>query len=78
MRRWDCRCRRCGCVGQWRDAASGQEFGPFLVESDLRGNSLFECENAKVAQGLGKLYEGTRPAIMKRYGETDRREDEVI
>ena len=55
-----------------------ENFGPFLVESDLQGNSLFERENAKVAQGLGKLYEGTRPAIMKRYGETDRREDEVI
>jgi len=55
-----------------------EAFGPFLVESDLHGNSLFERENAKVAQGLGKLYEGTRPAIMKRYGETDRREDEVI
>ncbi|MDJ0944453.1 MAG: fumarate hydratase C-terminal domain-containing protein [Kiloniellales bacterium] len=55
-----------------------ENFGPFLVESDLQGNSLFERENAKVAQGLGKLYEGTRPAIMKRYGETDSREDEVI
>ena len=55
-----------------------EKFGPFLVESDRAGNSLFERENAKVAEGLGKLYEGTRPAIMKRYGETDRREDEVI
>ena len=53
-------------------------FGPFLVESDLQGNSLFERENAKVAAGLPKLYEGTRPAIMSRYGETDDRTDELI
>jgi L(+)-tartrate dehydratase beta subunit len=53
-------------------------FGPFLVESDLEGNSLFERENAKIAAGLPKLYEGTRPAILRRYGETDDRKDEVI
>ena len=55
-----------------------ENFGPFLVESDLQGNSLFERENAKIAKGLGKLYEGTKPAIMRRYGETDDRGDEVI
>ena len=58
-----------------------ENFGPFLVESDLKGNSLFERENAKIAKiakGLGKLYEGTKPAIMRRYGETDDRGDEVI
>ena len=29
-----------------------EKFGPFLVESDLAGNSLFERENAKIAPGL--------------------------
>ena len=53
-------------------------FGPFLVESDLAGNSLFERENAKIAAGLDKVYEGTRPAVMKRFGETDDRRDEMI
>lgn len=53
-------------------------FGPFLVESDLDGNSLFERENAKIAAGLDKVYEGTRPAVMKRFGETDNRRDEMI
>ena len=52
--------------------------GPFLVESDLAGNSLFERENAKIAANLEKAYEGTRPAILRRYGETDDRRDEVI
>ena len=28
-----------------------ENFGPFLVESDLAGNSLFERENAKIAPG---------------------------
>src|SRR5246500_2175247 len=37
------------------------KFGPFLVESDLAGNSLFERENAKIAPGLAKLYAGTKP-----------------
>jgi L(+)-tartrate dehydratase beta subunit len=55
-----------------------QRFGPFLVESDLDGNSLFERENAKIAPGIAALYEGTRPATLRRYGETDDKTDEVI
>ncbi|HEY7301771.1 MAG TPA: fumarate hydratase C-terminal domain-containing protein [Xanthobacteraceae bacterium] len=55
-----------------------ERFGPFLVESDLEGNSLFERENAKIAAGLAQLYEGTRPATMRRYGETDDKTEEVI
>lgn len=55
-----------------------ENFGPFIVESDLDGNSLFERENAKIAAGLEKVYEGTRPAVLKRFGETDDRGDEVI
>ncbi len=53
-------------------------FGPFIVESDLIGNSLFERENAIVADKLGKVYEGTRPAVLKRFGETNDRSDELI
>jgi L(+)-tartrate dehydratase beta subunit len=55
-----------------------EKFGPFLVESDIAGNSLFERENAKIAPGLAQLYEGTRPATMRRYGETDDKTEEVI
>jgi L(+)-tartrate dehydratase beta subunit len=55
-----------------------ENFGPFLVESDLNGNSLFERENAKIAPGIERLYEGTRPATLRRYGETDDKTDEVI
>jgi L(+)-tartrate dehydratase beta subunit len=55
-----------------------ENFGPFIVESDLEGNSLFERENAKIATNLAKVYEGTKPAVLKRFGETDDREDELI
>lgn len=55
-----------------------EKFGPFLVESDLDGNSLFERENAKIAANIDKLYEGTRPATLRRFGETDDKKDEVI
>jgi L(+)-tartrate dehydratase beta subunit len=55
-----------------------EKMGPFIVESDSKGNSLFERENAKIAENLHKVYEGTRPATLKRFGETDDRADEVI
>lgn len=52
--------------------------GPFIVASDMNGDCLFERENAKIAQNVERIYEGTKPAVMKRYGETDDRSDEVI
>jgi L(+)-tartrate dehydratase beta subunit len=54
------------------------KFGPFLVESDFLGNSLFERESEKIAPGIEKLYAGTRPATLRRYGETDDKTEEVI
>lgn len=55
-----------------------ENMGPFIVESDLAGNSLFERENAKISQNLERVYEGTRPATLKRFGETDDKSDELI
>ena len=55
-----------------------KDFGPFIVESDMQGNSLFERENAKIAANIEKAYAGTIPAVLKRYGETDDRSDELI
>lgn len=55
-----------------------ENFGPFIADSDLEGNSLFERETAKVNAGLDKLYEGTKPPALHRFGETNDREDEVI
>ena len=50
----------------------------FRSESDLAGNSLFERENAHIAASLDSVYEGTQPAVLKRFGETDDRSDELI
>ena len=55
-----------------------ENMGPFIVDSDLDGNSLFEQANEEVSKGLDKLYAGSKPAILRRYGETDSREDELI
>ena len=55
-----------------------ENFGPFIVESDVAGNSLFERENAKIAANIEAAYEGTKPAVLKRFGETDDRKDEMI
>ena len=54
------------------------KMGPFMVASDLEGNCLFERENAKIAENIPKVYEGTRPAVLKRYGESDDPTEEVI
>jgi L(+)-tartrate dehydratase beta subunit len=55
-----------------------ENFGPFLVESDLQGNSLFEQSNRHVSDRLEKLYAGLRQPALKRYGETTSRDDEVV
>ncbi|WNJ98873.1 fumarate hydratase C-terminal domain-containing protein [Thalassospiraceae bacterium LMO-JJ14] len=55
-----------------------ENFGPFIADSDLEGNSLFERENAKTRAGIDKLYEGTKSPALHRYGETDDRGEEVI
>ena len=52
--------------------------GPFIVASDMNGDCLFERENAKIAKNVARVYEGTKPATLKRYGESDDRTDEVI
>lgn len=52
--------------------------GPFIVASDMNGDCLFERENARIAENVARVYEGTRPATLKRYGESDDRTEEVI
>jgi len=52
--------------------------GPFIVASDLNGECLFERENAKISKNVAKVYEGTKPAVLKRYGESNDPTDEVI
>lgn len=55
-----------------------EKLGPFLVESDLDGNSLFERSNRSINEKVDALYAGLKPPALKRYGETTDREDEVV
>ncbi|MFV2031798.1 MAG: fumarate hydratase C-terminal domain-containing protein [Gammaproteobacteria bacterium] len=55
-----------------------ENFGPFLVESDLDGNSLFEQQGREINANLEKLYEGLKAPALSRFGETDDRKDELI
>ena len=55
-----------------------ENFGPFLVDGDLKGNSLFESENRKVNETLADVYKGLKEPALRRYGETTSRKDEVI
>ncbi|MCZ6533623.1 MAG: fumarate hydratase C-terminal domain-containing protein [SAR324 cluster bacterium] len=52
--------------------------GPFIVESDAEGNSLFELSNREINRNLGKLYEGLPEPALRRFGEITNREDEVL
>jgi len=55
-----------------------ERFGPFLVDSDLQGNSLFAEQGDKVNRNIESLYEGLEKPTLQRYGETDDRKDELL
>ncbi len=52
--------------------------GPFIVESDAAGNSLFELSNREINKNLGALYEGLPEPVLRRFGEITDREEEVL
>jgi len=54
------------------------EIGPFIVDNDSEGNSLFARHERAVNAKLEQLYAGLKPPALKRYGETTNRGDEVI
>lgn len=55
-----------------------EKMGPFIVESDLEGNSLFELSNAAINANLAQVYGDLPQPTLRRYGEeTDRREEVV-
>ncbi len=55
-----------------------ENFGPFIVDSDLAGNSLLAQHGDSVNERLASLYEGLKPPALHRYGETNDRRDEVL
>ena len=52
--------------------------GPFIVESDFEGASLFELCNERINQNLDRAYAGLPQPVLRRYGEETDRGNEVI
>ena len=55
-----------------------ENFGPFIVDSDLSGASLFAQHGDIVNQKIASLYDGLKEPALHRYGETDDRRKEIM
>jgi len=55
-----------------------KDFGPFLVDSNLQGQSLFAEQGDLVNRNIDDLYTGLKEPVLHRYGETKDRTDELI
>lgn len=55
-----------------------ENFGPFLVESDAKGQSLFGQANSDINKTFLPLYEGLPEPALKRIGEVCSPETEVL
>ena len=55
-----------------------KHFGPFLVDSNLQGQSLFAEQGDLVNRKIDDLYTGLKEPVLHRYGETKDRTDELI
>jgi L(+)-tartrate dehydratase beta subunit len=55
-----------------------ERLGPFLVEGDREGRSLFALANREINRRLGEVYAGLPPFALGRFGETTARTDEVV
>ncbi len=55
-----------------------KQMGPFIVEGDCEGNSLFELSNQRINARLSELYHDLPQPVLRRFGEeTDRRREVV-
>ena len=55
-----------------------EKLGPFIVESDLEGNSLFELCNREINAKVAQAYAGLPEPVLRRYGEEMDRSRELI
>jgi L(+)-tartrate dehydratase beta subunit len=55
-----------------------ERLGPFLVEGDREGRSLFALANREINLRLGEVYAGLPAYALGRFGETTARTDEVV
>lgn len=55
-----------------------ERLGPFLVEGDREGRSLFALANREIDLRLAEVYRGLPAFAMGRFGETTARTDEIV
>ena len=55
-----------------------EKLGPFLVEGDREGRSLFALANREIDLRLKEVYRGLPRYAMGRFGEATSRTDEVV
>jgi len=55
-----------------------EKIGPFLVEGDSEGRSLFALANREINPRLDEVYRNLPPPALSRFGEVLARTDEVI
>ena len=55
-----------------------EKIGPFLVEGDAAGRSLFALANREINTRLDEVYASLPPPALSRFGEVVSRKDEVI
>jgi L(+)-tartrate dehydratase beta subunit len=55
-----------------------ERLGPFLVEGDRQGRSLFALANREIDRRLEEVYRGLPPYAMGRFGEATERSSEVV
>jgi L(+)-tartrate dehydratase beta subunit len=55
-----------------------EKLGPFLVEGDREGQSLFALANREINLRLEEVYRGLPTYAMRRFGESTSRKDELV
>ena len=55
-----------------------ERLGPFLVEGDREGRSLFALANREINRRIGEVYAGLPQFALGRFGETTARTDEIV
>jgi L(+)-tartrate dehydratase beta subunit len=55
-----------------------ERLGPFLVEGDSLGRSLFALANREIDARLDAVYRDLPPPVLSRFGEVISRKDEVV
>jgi L(+)-tartrate dehydratase beta subunit len=55
-----------------------ERLGPFLVEGDRHGKSLFALANTEINRRVSEVYAGLPQFALGRFGETTARTDEVV